>query len=169
MICMICFDNSPHTNCCQLAATTSFSYCSHHPSHTLTTTATLQRPSTSRLHAQSLPHNESHCTNVYNSQRKTTENATTTQRAHPAVPTWPFALVVAFQTVASLSNDSALPLRPFFRTVFFAPTHTRATHTNDTHEPHTHTNHTRRPHTQANPHLDPRNMLSVFYNFSKIS
>ena len=140
---MICFDNPPHTNCCQLAATTSFSNCSHHPSHTLITTATLQRPSTSHLHAQSLPHNESHCTNVYNSQTKTTENATTTQRAHPAVPTWLFALV-AFQTVASLSTDSALPLRPFFRTVFFAPTHT-----SDTHERHTRTTHTHKPHTQT--------------------
>ena len=54
-------NTSIHTLAVFKAATTSFPWCSLRTSHTLQKTATPQPPGTSRVHAQSLPHNDGPC------------------------------------------------------------------------------------------------------------
>ena len=92
--------------------------------HILIKTATLQRPSASRTTTVIEIRVVSCNPMYYNLPTKATKKRLPHTHTHthkaPAVPTWQFELVVAFQKLASLGKDSTLPYRLTFGKCFFA-------------------------------------------------
>ena len=129
---LLCFKQSLHalTGVTQ-AAITSFPLVTSHPSH-----PHKSRDRYSAQAPQTYTHKASRTTTVIdilvvscNLQRTTVyrqkqqKRSPHKQRAHQAIPTWPLALIVAYQKMASLSKDPTLPFRLICGRCFFVILH----------------------------------------------